>query len=150
MVYLHFTSVSVCSLDQPNGTFFVFAIWQALSLKLIFCSARPMIRLYGTHRIVILAVRYTVFPPLVDEDMVELCSFSIGICMCPKLTVLFLERCTYTHQFTLLCQIQKQTTVSIRFIMKTETNYMLRSYLSVHISNNDDDIMFRKWTYDIL
>ena len=43
----------------------------------------------------------------------------------PKLNFLFLELCTYTHQFTLLCQIQKRIAVSIRDIMKTETIYIL-------------------------
>ena len=44
------------------------------------------------------------------------------------------------------CQIQKQTSVSIRYI----TNYILRSYLYVHISRDDDDTMLRQFTYDIL
>ena len=35
MVYLLFTSLSVCSLDLSYGTFFVFGIWQILSDKRI-------------------------------------------------------------------------------------------------------------------
>ena len=67
-----------------------------------------------------------------------------------KRTFLFLELCTDTHQFTLLCQIRKQIAVSIRLIKKTETSYILRSYLRVHISSDDDDFKLRQLTNDIL
>ena len=67
-----------------------------------------------------------------------------------SLPFFFLELCSYTHQFTVLFQTQKQITVSVCFIMKTETNYILRSYLSVLISSDDDDIMPWQLTYDIL
>ena len=43
--------------------------------------AGPMIGLYRAHHVVRLAVHCTVFPLLVDDDIFELCSFSIGICM---------------------------------------------------------------------
>ena len=82
MVHLRFSPVSVCSLDLSYGTVFVFGIWKVLS------STRPVTRLYGAHRVVRLAVHCIVCPLLVDEDMVDLCSFPIEICMCPKLTFL--------------------------------------------------------------
>ena len=85
-----------------------------------------MIRLYRAHRVVRLAVHCLfffvclfvclfVFLFPVNEDVVELCSFSIRICMCPKLAFPFLELCTYTQHFTLLCQIQKQ--LSFLFVL---------------------------------
>ena len=40
--------------------------------------------------------------------------------------------------------------VAIRVAMETETNNVLRSYLRVYISSDDDDIAIRQLTYDIL
>ena len=48
-----------------------------------------MLYMVIAHRVVRLAVHCTVFPLIVDEDVVELRSFSIGLCVCPKLSFLF-------------------------------------------------------------